>query len=620
MKRDRLRSIYNDRIQETREAIRKRSHLINTISLLRLFSLAAVVYFIILGIRNDHPLFYPAALLTGIFFLWLVVRHNRQNDSRKILRELESLNETELACLDHRFHDLPGGELHADRAHPWSHDLDIFGKGSLYQYMNRTATLQGSELLAGALTTEPENPGEIRLRQEIIKDLADQIDFRQDFTARARLIRESEDDLDDLSGWLSGRSYITSNRWLFPLALGVTAISVAIIILGIIDPANFKFLLPLLFFNWAVLSPFFVRTNRYQEALSRKHALLEGYAALLKIVAGATFAHPALKEQQVRAAEGQHEVKRLSKLLNLFDQRLNMLLGLVFNSLFLFDFIMLHLLERWKLQHREQIMQWIGLTARMDAQISLAGFAFNHPDFVYPRLDGEPDAGYAGAVSKQDGPNAAQEGPGSGSAGLEVEQLGHPLIPDQKRVNNNLTLDQEKVVIITGANMAGKSTFLRSLGVNTVLAYAGCPVCARKFRGQFTGLHSSMRTADSLQEEESYFLAEIKRLEQIVKRMEKGDPMLILLDEVLKGTNTTDKRLGSVGLIEKSLRYPVRCFIATHDLSLGELEASHRDRVVNYCFESTIHERELAFDYTIRKGIAKNMNASFLMKQMGIMD
>ena len=595
MTRDRLRGIYSDRIEEFRKAIRKRSRLISYISLLRLLSLAAAVYFLIRGIRADHYVFYGAALLTVIFFLFLVVHHNRQNERRKILRELESLNETELACLDHQYLDLPDGSGHADRGHPWSHDLDIFGKGSLYQYMNRTATLKGGELLAGLLTTEADGPGEIKLRQEVVRDLKDQINFRQDFTARARLIRENRNDLADLSEWLSTKAYISTHRWLFPLALLISAVSLTIIVFGFTDSSNFWFLLPLVLFNWMVLAPFFARTNRYQSSISRKHLLLEGYAALLRIIAGASFGHPELKQEQKHAEAGQHEVKRLSKLLNLFDQRLNMLLGVVFNSLFLFDFIMLHLLERWKQRNREHIMQWIELTGWTDAQVSLAGFAFNHPDFVFPRLEEDLE-------------------------GLEVEQLGHPLITDQRRVDNSLTITGEKVVIITGANMAGKSTFLRSLGVNTVLAYTGCPVCAGKFRGRFSGLHSSMRTADSLQEEESYFLAEIRKLEQIVQRMEKGEPLLILLDEVLKGTNTTDKRQGSVGLIKKSLQYPVLCFIATHDLSLGELEGSHRGEVVNYCFESTIHEMKLEFDYTIRKGIARNMNASFLMKQMGIMD
>jgi DNA mismatch repair ATPase MutS len=345
----------------------------------------------------------------------------------------------------------------------------------------------------------------------------------------------------------------------------------------------------------AVLSPFLLRTQKYQAAISRKHDLLDGYAQLLKQIARASFEHPDLQERSKEARKGTQQVARLSKLLQVFDQRLNMLLGVLLNGFFLFDFIMLHLIERWKRKNKQDILEWIQITGWTDAMISLAGFAWNHPDYCIPEVNEKADE-------------------------LEIAGLGHPLISPRKRVVNDLEINSEKVVVITGANMAGKSTFLRSMGVNMVLAYAGCPVCASVFRCQYMGLHSSMRTADSLKDEESYFLSEIKKLQKIVREMEGGKRMLILLDEVLKGTNTTDKKIGSVGLIRKSLQYPVRCLIATHDLSLGELEKEYEGQVINYCFESYIHDMELSFDYTIRRGIAANMNASFLMKKMGIMD
>jgi DNA mismatch repair ATPase MutS len=256
---------------------------------------------------------------------------------------------------------------------------------------------------------------------------------------------------------------------------------------------------------------------------------------------------------------------------------------------------MLHLLEKWKKKHKQDIMEWIEICGWTDAMISLSGFAWNHPSFRMPDIHENRDR-------------------------LETGGLGHPLIPRQKRVDNDLEISKGKVVVITGANMAGKSTYLRSLGVNMVLAYCGCPLCATSFSCGYMSLYSSMRTADSLKDEESYFLAEIRKLQFIVRAMEGGQPMMILLDEVLKGTNTTDKKLGSVGLIRKTLKYPVRVFIATHDLSLGALEKEHGGQVVNYCFESYIKDMELSFDYTMRKGIATNMNASFLMKRMGIVD
>jgi DNA mismatch repair ATPase MutS len=595
MTREQLQDLYSHRSLQFQTAVNHHQRLMGLLSLLRLLSLSLAVFLLVMGIRQQHALFYVSAgVMVGVFFL-LVVRYNRRKDLKELNGRLKELNRRESLCLDHQFQSDPDGSEFSDRSHPWSYDLDLFGKGSLYQYLNRTATRQGSALLAGMLTREPEHAGVITDRQAIIGELRDRIDFRQTLTARGQMIPEKAGDLDGIARWLTMPVYILRHRWLFYLALGISALSLGIMSYGFLDPSGFWYLLPLLLINFTILSPFLQRTNRYQQDISRKHELLEGYARLLEIIAAAELSHPELAQAGKKAREGMKEVVRLSRLLNVFDQRLNMLLGVVFNGFFLFDFIMLHLLEQWKGRNRDRIMEWIGVTGRMDALISLAGFAFNHPAYALPDLSGTGDC-------------------------LDVKDLGHPLIPPGKRVDNDLLIEEEKVVIITGANMAGKSTFLRALGVNLVLAYTGCPVCASRFRVGFMGLFTSMRTSDSLAEEESYFLAEIRRLQRIVQRIETGPAMMVLLDELLKGTNTTDKKLGSVGMIRRILPCPVRCFIATHDLSLGELEKELPGEVAALCFESYIDGLELSFDYTIRKGIATNMNASFLMKHMGIMD
>lgn len=590
-----LHYIYSERIAAFTEAVHRQNRRINLLSLARLLSLVAFIWLLVRGIGTGAPLYFVFSFLTLVLFLYLISLFNREKNERELYRQLLALNEKELACLDHDFHDLPDGSEHALSSHSWSNDLDIFGTGSLYQYLNRSCTRTGSVKLAELLTSEPGSAELIRYRQEMISDLKDRIDFRQHFTATGELVQEKSEDLGDISRWLKSKAYISQYPWLFPLAIGIASISLFLALWAIFDTSRYWYLLYLFLLNLGILSPFLLRTQRYQEAISKKHELLLGYASLLKRIAGADFSHEDLQNHSQKARAGMYHVRRLSKLLQLFDQRLNMLLGILLNGLFLFDFIMLYLLERWKRQHQQDILEWIELCGWTDAMISLSGFAWNHPDFRMPEL---LDQG----------------------GDLQTRGLGHPLIPRQKRVVNDLEISKAKVVVITGANMAGKSTYLRSLGVNMVLAYAGCPVCATRFRGAYMSLHSSMRTADSLKDEESYFLAEIKKLQLIVRDMEQGRPMLILLDEVLKGTNTTDKKLGSVGLIRKALKYPVRLFIATHDLSLGELEKEHGQQVVNYCFESYIKHMELSFDYTIRKGIATNMNASFLMKKMGIMD
>ena len=595
MSQDSLRTNYTERISRFQSAADHHSRLMNWLSIVRLLSLVAIVWFIVLAVKLENPVFYAGSGAMLMLFLFLVKRFNFQKDLRNLNLRIRDLNKKELSCLGHEFKKYPDGSEFADPGHAWSHDLDIFGRGSLYQYLNRTSTLRGRALLADALTSEPPDPEAIRSRQQEIADLKERIEFRQTFTARGEMFRESARDLPGIEKWLSTDAYITRRKWLFYVALFSSTMAILIITYAILVPGGGRLLLPLLLFNFAMLFPFFARTNQYQQSISKKHELLEGYALLLKLIAGTPFENTDLKARAEKAKDGTREVAKLSKLLNIFDHRLNMLLGVIFNGLFLFDFIMLHLLERWKRKNHDKILDWIRISGQTDAMISLSGFAWNHPGFILPRVEGEQDA-------------------------MELSGLGHPLIRTDKRVDNDLSIEKEQVVIITGANMAGKSTFLRALGINTVLAYTGCPVCATKFSMGFMGLFSSMRTADSLADDESYFLAEIKKLQRIVSRMEEGQPLLILLDEVLKGTNTTDKKRGSVGLIKRSLPYPVRCFIATHDLSLGDLEKELPGKVINYCFESYIKDLKLDFDYTMRKGIATNMNASFLMKQMGIMD
>jgi DNA mismatch repair ATPase MutS len=197
--------------------------------------------------------------------------------------------------------------------------------------------------------------------------------------------------------------------------------------------------------------------------------------------------------------------------------------------------------------------------------------------------------------------------------------MGHPLIPENECVPNSVTVGQgPSVLIITGANMAGKSTFLRTIGVNLVLALSGGPVCASTFRCPVIGLRSGMRTADSLKDHQSYFYAELNRLKTIMDELRSDKPLFILLDEILKGTNSTDKQAGSIALVKQLIPHPCLALIATHDLALGELQTEYPAHVKNFCFEATIENDQLSFDYKLKPGLAQKMNATFLMKKMGI--
>jgi DNA mismatch repair ATPase MutS len=224
---------------------------------------------------------------------------------------------------------------------------------------------------------------------------------------------------------------------------------------------------------------------------------------------------------------------------------------------------------------------------------SLGTFAFNHPGFTFPAV----------------GSNLV----------LNANALGHPLIDAGENVLNDVLIGVNgRIFIVTGANMAGKSTFLRAVGVNLVLAMSGSVVNARKMEFPIVGVRSGMRTTDSLKDHQSYFYAELNRLKSIVDELRAGTPLVLLLDEILKGTNSTDKQAGSVALVQQLLHFPCLAFLATHDLALGKLADEFPQQVCNYRFEAIIEGDKLSFDYRLKEGLAQQMNATFLMKKMGI--
>lgn len=595
MKETNLSKIYQDRKQRFDQLVIKQKRTLQYISLMRLAVIILAVWLLVLGVKHERPVLYIVSGLMLVLFFMLVIYHKNQSDRRKLLAELKLINHEELKSLENDQSAFDDGAEFIDSDHPWSYDLDLFGEGSLYQSMNRTATHTGPENLAEFLNEPVLDEQEIRQRQEVIRELAGRINLRQNYAAHARLMKKVREEYEEVLNWSEQDTFIEKYQWTRIAAWIMTIISSTSIIMGILNPGFFSILIWVALINFTLLSPFVLRTSKFQSRISRKHRFLSTYAELLGFLSDEEFEHASLRETAEQCSNGSQSVDQLSRLLNLFDHRLNFIVGITLNALFLFDFHMLHRLSAWNRKYHEDLKLWLALAGRADALFSLANFTFNHFSYHIPEVRAESSAYHA-------------------------KNIGHPLIPEEKRVDNSIEIRDEKVVLITGANMAGKSTFLRAVGVNMVLAYAGCPVCAEEFSTGTYRLYSSMRTADSLKDEESYFFAEIKRLKKIVMAMEEGQKLLILLDEVLKGTNTTDKQKGSRGLIEKSVRHDVLCFIATHDLALGKMEDEHKGKVVNYCFESYIKDLELTFDYSIRPGLAKNMNASFLMKKMGIMD
>jgi DNA mismatch repair ATPase MutS len=286
-------------------------------------------------------------------------------------------------------------------------------------------------------------------------------------------------------------------------------------------------------------------------------------------------------------------IKSLSAILTALDNRLNFVSWALLNGLFIWDILHMVRLESWQKKHSNDVQQWFEVTGEIDVLNCFASFRFNRPDTIFPLIT-------------------------EGSFQVDAKEAGHPLIDPEKRVDNAIRIREGEFILITGANMAGKSTYLRTIGVNFVLAMAGAPVCADSFSFTPTRIFTSIRTADSLQENESYFYAELKRLKSIIDALKEGDKLFIILDEILKGTNSTDKHAGSEALLKQFLSFKTTGIVATHDVSLGVLQEKYPDNIRNHCFEVDIQGNQLFFDYKLRNGISKNMNATILMREMGI--
>ena len=584
-----LQDFYQKRKSTFTASLREIREKINVISNIRLAVALVALVLVYVGFSN-YDVFYTLPVLLMVFVV-LVRRHSSLFDRKVHLEHLEQVQHRELQTLAGDFSHNGSGTEFVDPAHPYTHDLDIFGEGSLFQYMNRTSTPGGKQLLAGWLLSKPGGTTEITDRQASVKELSAKVDFLQEIQALSGQIDEEPDDARRLRHWLSLPAFVYP-RYKFMLnffpPLTVALVATAFFVDGLTGYAVLAAAL-----QWIFLGFHLKAVNKFHQYIGHRKTSLEKYARMLFLIRRENFTSPLLQTLQAQAEEADHKVKQLATLVSAFDARLNSMTNLVVNSLLLYDLQCVFRIERWKEENASRLPGWLDTIREAEALCTLGTFAFNHPRFVFA------------------GVNREQR--------LLARGLGHPLLAEEERVTNDVRLDSaQSIMIITGANMAGKSTFLRSLGVNVVLALSGAPVCAEEFQCPLIEVRSGMRTADSLRESQSYFFAELNRLKSIMDELNKGTPLLILLDEILKGTNSTDKQAGSIALIRQLAEKRCLTVIATHDLGLGELEKVYPGRVVNYCFEANIENDHLSFDYRLKRGLAQTMNATFLMRQMGI--
>jgi DNA mismatch repair ATPase MutS len=565
-------------------------------SLIRLVSFAAAI-FLLVKYLSLHPYLAIGAALAAFSILLLFVKRSSILSARKqLLEELLEINHSELNALQWDFSDFDEGLPYIDPEHPYTSDLDVFGERSLFQYLNRTSIARGRECLASWLSHHAE-PGIIMERQHAVAELTDMLDWRQKFYACGRLSRETEQDYEALISWLSTRPMMLGNRIYTSLLILLPLLTLSsLALISWLIPWNIPvtfILIQLGLVGWNLR-----RINHHHNQVSRKYELLVKYADLIRLAEGEKFESArllALKEElRSDGRSAGQKLRSLARVVVDFDRRLNMIMGVVLNGLLMWDLQCILRLERWKKSSARELPGWFAILGEFEALNSLASFRFNVPETVFPA----PDPG---------GPI------------IRAESLAHPLILPGENIPNDIRIDHfGQFMLITGSNMAGKSTFLRTVGVNLVLASSGAPVLARSMVFRPIEIITSMRVKDSLSTRESTFYAELKRLRRIIEIHNQGQQSLVLLDEILKGTNSRDKHFGSEMFIRQLIELNSAGLIATHDLELSKLEAEFPDHIRNYCFEVQIDRQEFIYDYKLRSGVCQTMNATELMRKMGI--
>lgn len=567
----------------------------NSVSFLRLISIVLFLVFIYYYLKTSAVIYIALSIFLFGAFIVLMRIHSKLLFKKQVNQALFNINEDEIAYLERKKIPFENGHEFNDFHHPYAYDLDIFGEHSLFQNLNRTATFIGKKILAEKMLKLSPND-EILSNHKAIQELSEKLDWRQEFLAFAKISNDSQSNYDTLLKWSVFNSTPLSKVTVFlsyflPILFLVTLI-------GYIITSNTTFasVLSYLFvLNLIVLGRFTKRIQLEIANSSNIDKTIHQYSLLLNKIEEETFVSEKLINLQQKLTFKKENAsvhfKKLSSLFSNMDTIGNLVTAIVFNGTFLFNLHVFKSLVQWKTEHADALENWLGVIGEFEMLNSLANMSYNNPDFVYPTLNTNFE--------------------------IDFSNLSHPLLNENSRIGNDVRFHPESFMILTGSNMSGKSTFLRSLGINMVLTGMGSAVCASQANVHPLPVLVSMRLSDSLSDSESYFFAEIKRLKQIMDELET-QPAFVLLDEILRGTNSDDKRNGTIEVVKKVIGKKAIGAIATHDIEVCLTTNDYPNTLTNKCFEVEIVNNDLHFDYKLREGICKNRSATFLMKKMGV--
>lgn len=580
---------YKNRLNVDNTLIETLSKKIRRLSNIRIFSFLAAFTLLFLFANHNRIIW----LIFSVFFVILLVVaiavHDKMYRHRHYVRNRIAILQNEIDAIGLNVKTYANGENYKKKL-LFADDLDLFGEKSLFHLLNRCSTPEGETRLAETLTTGFFDAILIRQQQKAIAELNTKHELRIELLT---CLFDSKDEIapikldeNTMNAAAFSSKFYHIIVWIFPVLILLSLVylfaTLQYIPMMLLGTCGFVLTLSKT-----------AKINKLADEISGLKHRFETWAIVMQQFADENFNSERLIEMQQFAKESSTQFDHLSRISKRFDRRSNMLWAFLSNFLFLNDFILVRQLINWKKQYAKRLPLWIDTLAQLEVLLSYASFATNNPGYVYPQI----------AETFQ----------------LKSEQLAHPLIARQKNVKNDLQLSiNPRFMLVTGSNMSGKSTWLRTVGVNVLLAQAGAPVNAKSFVWKPMKVLSSLRQSDSLSENTSLFMNELKQLKHILSEVETGKNCLVLLDEILRGTNSDDKYSGSYALVKRLTQTNSIVLMATHDLKLSELEQELPNELINYCFESVLENKELTFDYKIRKGVAVNRNATWLMKKMEI--
>ncbi len=588
---------YKNRIEGLQTELKKLQQKKSAFGWLRFGSIAAIIaaFYVLWSLGIWYVIIISFILL--IVFIRLLYADLKNKAAINHTNYLIEINENELKFLAGNFYDFNDSNQYIPKEHLYANDLDIFGKASLFQYVNRTASEMGGVHLAAYL----QSPAELQTildRQLAVKELSKKVEWRQDLQAKGKEKEISLLTQMRLEKWITEAPVFSQFRAWKWLRYLLPVIIIGVVTLYIFDKAGSG----IFYFTLFIFAALAYQINKYvapvHEKLSKIADELDILSKSVAHIESTTFESPLLVSLQSAFFHDNknvsQDIKRLHKLLDKLDLRYNLVISAPLNILLLWNLQQVLDLEKWKSDLQKNINAWFNTLGHFEALNSFATLYFNEPDWIFPTV--LPEYFF-----------------------IEGKEIGHPLIQKNKRVNNDIELKHEgELMLVTGSNMAGKSTYLRSIGVNVILAMAGAPVCAKYLKVSHVQIISSMRITDNLAESTSTFYAELKKLKAIIEMVNKGEKVFILLDEILRGTNSLDRHTGSVALVKQLIKHDAAAIIATHDLDLAKLKDEFPESIVNYHFDVQVSNDELFFDYMLKPGVCTSLNASILMKKIGI--